>query len=101
MITVRVELEATGVVGKDNKYAHDSFETQINLSYADAKKYYAVGRVLFFGRFESLIWKQRIFFNHCTTKSLAAKLLIAMQQRVYTLLGGLTLYLTKTWCVLY
>ena len=49
MITVRVELEATGVVGVDNKYAHDSFETEINLSYADAKKYYAVGKVFNMG----------------------------------------------------
>lgn len=49
MITVRVGLEAIGVVGIDNKYAHDSFETQINLSYADTKKYYAVGRVFNMG----------------------------------------------------
>ena len=49
MITVKVELEATGVVGVDNKYAHDSFETEINLSYADAKKYYAVGKVFNMG----------------------------------------------------
>ena len=40
MITVRVELEATGVVGVNNKYAHDSFETEINLSFDEAKKYY-------------------------------------------------------------
>ena len=49
MITVRVELEATGIVGVDNKYAHDSFETEINLSYADAKKYYAIGNVFNMG----------------------------------------------------
>lgn len=49
MITVKVELENTGVVGVDNKYAHDSFETEINLSYADAKKYYAVGKVFNMG----------------------------------------------------
>ena len=48
MITVKVELEATGVVGVDNKYAHDSFETEINLSFDDAKKYY-VGNVFNMG----------------------------------------------------
>lgn len=48
MITVKVELEATGVVGVDNKYAHDSFETEINLSFDEAKKYY-VGNVFNMG----------------------------------------------------
>lgn len=48
MITVRVELEATGVVGVNNKYAHDSFETEINLSFDEAKKYY-VGNVFNMG----------------------------------------------------
>lgn len=49
MITVEVKLEAIGVVGVNNKYANDSFKTEINLSYADAKKYYAVGSVLNMG----------------------------------------------------
>lgn len=48
MITVKVELEATGVVGVDNKYAQDSFETEINLSFDEAKKYY-VGNVFNMG----------------------------------------------------
>lgn len=48
MITVKVELVATGVVGVDNKYAHDSFETEINLSFDEAKKYY-VGNVFNMG----------------------------------------------------
>ena len=34
MITVKVELEATGIVGVNNKYENDSFVTEINLSYA-------------------------------------------------------------------
>lgn len=48
MITVKVELVATGVVGVDNKYAHDYFETEINLSFDEAKKYY-VGNVFNMG----------------------------------------------------
>jgi hypothetical protein len=58
MITVKVELEATGVVGVDNKYAHDSFETEINLSYADAKKYYAVGKVFNMGLWYDSRWHE-------------------------------------------
>jgi hypothetical protein len=49
MITVKVELEAVGIVGVDNKYASDSFTTDINLSWGDAQKYYAVGNVFNMG----------------------------------------------------
>ena len=49
MITVKVELEATGIVGKQNKYENDSFVTGINLTLEDAQKYYAVGRVFNMG----------------------------------------------------
>ena len=49
MITVKVEVEATGIVGKHNKYANDSFETEINLSWEDAQKYYAVGKIINMG----------------------------------------------------
>lgn len=49
MITVKVELEATGIVGVNNKYKDDSFVTDINLSWEDAQKYYAVGKVFNMG----------------------------------------------------
>lgn len=49
MITVKVELEAIGIVGVNNKYASDSFVTDINLSWEDAQKYYAIGRVFNMG----------------------------------------------------
>ena len=49
MITVKVELEATGIVGHDNKYETDSFVTPINLSWEDAQKYYAKGKVFNMG----------------------------------------------------
>ena len=49
MITVKVELEAIGIVGVNNKYASDSFTTDINLSWEDAQKYYAVGNVFNMG----------------------------------------------------
>ena len=49
MIAVKVNLEATGIVGKQNKYETDSFTTDINLSWEEAQKYYAVGKVLNMG----------------------------------------------------
>ena len=49
MITVKVELEATGNVGVNNKYANDSFVTGINLSWEEAQKYYAKGKVFNMG----------------------------------------------------
>lgn len=49
MITVKVELEAIGIVGVNNKYASDCFVTDINLSWEDAQKYYAVGSVFNMG----------------------------------------------------
>jgi hypothetical protein len=49
MITVKVELAAVGIVGVNNKYASDSFTTDINLTIEDAKKYYAVGKVFNMG----------------------------------------------------
>lgn len=49
MITVKVELEAIGIVGVNNKYKDDSFVTDINLSWEDAQKYYAVGKVFNMG----------------------------------------------------
>ena len=49
MITVKVELEAIGIVGINNKYDSDSFTTDINLSWEDAQKYYAVGNVFNMG----------------------------------------------------
>ena len=49
MITVKVELEATGFVGKDNKYRNDFFVTQINLSWSEAQKYYAKGKIFNMG----------------------------------------------------
>lgn len=49
MITVKVELEATGVVGVNNKYKKDSFVTPINLSWPEAQKYYAKGKILNMG----------------------------------------------------
>lgn len=49
MITVKVELEATGIVGRHNKYEKDSFVTDINLSWEDAQKYYAKGKIFNMG----------------------------------------------------
>ena len=49
MITVKVELQATGIVGINNKYENDSFVTDINLSWEDAQKYYSVGKVFNMG----------------------------------------------------
>ena len=49
MITVKVELEATGIVGVNNKYENDSFVTDINLSWEDAQKYYAKGKIINMG----------------------------------------------------
>ena len=49
MIVVRVFLEATGVVGKDNKYKNDYFETEINLTWEEAQKYYAAGKTFNMG----------------------------------------------------
>lgn len=49
MITVKVELAAIGVVGKDCKYENDSFVTPINLSWEEAQKYYAKGNVFNMG----------------------------------------------------
>lgn len=49
MITVKVNLVATGVVGKDNHYADNSFVTGINLSWQDAKEYYRVGKIFNMG----------------------------------------------------
>lgn len=49
MITVKVELEATGIVGVNNKYENDSFVTEINLSWENAQKYYAKGKVFNMG----------------------------------------------------
>lgn len=49
MITVKVELEATGVVGVNNKYEKDSFYTPINLTWPEAQKYYAKGKIFNMG----------------------------------------------------
>ena len=49
MITVKVELKAIGIVGVHNKYATDYFTTDINLSWEDAQKYYAIGSVVNMG----------------------------------------------------
>ena len=49
MITVKVELEATGIVGVNNKYENDYFVTDINLSWEEAQKYYAVGKIFNMG----------------------------------------------------
>ena len=49
MVTVKVELEATGIVGKNNKYEKDSFVTPINLSKEEAMEYYAVGKIFNMG----------------------------------------------------
>ena len=49
MITVKVELEAIGIVGVNNKYANDYFVTDFALSWEEAKKYYAVGNVFNMG----------------------------------------------------
>ena len=59
MITVKVELEATGIVGVNNKYANDSFETEINLSWEEAQKYYAVGNVFNMG-----LWYDALCHEH-------------------------------------
>jgi len=59
MITVKVELEATGIVGVNNKYANDSFETEINLSWEEAKKYYAIGKVFNMG-----LWYDALCHEH-------------------------------------
>ena len=49
MITVRVHLEATGIVGVDNQYANDYFDTRINLTFEEAKDYYKKGKVFNMG----------------------------------------------------
>ena len=49
MITVKVELEATGIVGIDNKYENDYFITPINLSWEEAQKYYSKGMIFNMG----------------------------------------------------
>jgi hypothetical protein len=49
MITVKVELEAVGIAGVDCHYEHDSFVTDINLSWEDAQKYYAIGKIFNMG----------------------------------------------------
>lgn len=49
MISVKVELEAIGKVGKDCKYEKDFFVTDINLSWEEAQKYYAIGKVFNMG----------------------------------------------------
>ena len=49
MITVKVNLSATGVVGKDNHYAENSFVTEINGTEEEIKKYYAIGKVFNMG----------------------------------------------------
>lgn len=49
MIVVKVEVEATGIVGKDNSCAGTFFTTQINLSWEEAQKYYAVGKIINMG----------------------------------------------------
>lgn len=49
MKTVKVYLEACGIVGKDNKYATDSFFTEINGTEEEIKNYYAVGKVFNMG----------------------------------------------------
>lgn len=59
MITVKVELEATGIVGVNNKYANDSFETEINLSWEEAQKYYAVGKIFNMG-----LWYDALCHEH-------------------------------------
>jgi hypothetical protein len=59
MITVKVKLEATGIVGVNNKYANDSFVTGINLSFEEAKKYYAVGKIFNMG-----LWYDSLGHEH-------------------------------------
>ena len=49
MITVEVKVKATGIVGKQNKYETDSFVTDVNLSWNEAQKFYAIGRILNMG----------------------------------------------------
>jgi hypothetical protein len=49
MITVEVKVKATGIVGKNNKYEKDSFVTDINLSWEEAQRYYAIGKILNMG----------------------------------------------------
>ena len=49
MITVKVELEATGIVGVNNKYENDSFVTDFALSWEEAQRYYAVGKIFNMG----------------------------------------------------
>jgi len=49
MITVKVNLAATGVVGKKNHYETNSFTTPINLSWKEAQEYYRAGKILNMG----------------------------------------------------
>ena len=59
MITVKVELEATGIVGVNNKYANDSFVTDFALSWEEAQKYYAVGKIFNMG-----LWYDALCHEH-------------------------------------
>ena len=59
MITVKVELEAIGIVGVNNKYENDYFVTDINLSFEEAKKYYAIGNVFNMG-----LWYDALCHEH-------------------------------------
>ena len=49
MKAVKVYVKATGVVGVDNHYAEDSFETDINGTDEEIMNYYRVGRVFNMG----------------------------------------------------
>jgi hypothetical protein len=49
MITVKVELEATGIVGVNNKYEKDSFVSDFALSWEEAQKYYDKGKIFNMG----------------------------------------------------
>lgn len=59
MTTVKVKLQATGIVGRDNHYAENEFTTRINLTPEEAMKYYAVGKVLNMG-----LWYDRDCNEH-------------------------------------
>lgn len=49
MITVEVQLEATGIVGKDNHYATNSFKTEINGTREEVLEYYRPGKIFNMG----------------------------------------------------
>ena len=54
----KVDVEANGVVGQDNKWLYSSFVTEINGTIEEVKNYYKIGKTINMGLWYDGRWKE-------------------------------------------